>query len=129
MIKPKVDSLELPSAWKHLLFSSIDLKILFELISRVDKADEPIQKDLEAYAYQVGMEEMNTKKEATSEVNPIPSSDRFPLSLSAMQDPEVYVETILEVYQRFSTIVSHGFCNHHSYKVALDKVRRSVASS
>jgi hypothetical protein len=33
------------------------------------------------------------------------------------------VETIIEVYTRFSTIVEEAFCSQHGYKVALDRVK------
>lgn len=46
-----------------------DLRMLFELINRINKADEPIQKDLETYAYQIGMDEISAKKETAIKVN------------------------------------------------------------
>jgi cullin 1 len=80
-----------------------DLRMLFELINRINKADEPIQKDLETYAYQIGMDEISAKKE------------------TAIKEPKVYVETIIEVYEKFSKIVTQSFCNSQGYTVALDK--------
>ncbi len=48
------------STYFHLNpFFRIDLRILFELVNRIDNANEPIQKDLENYVYEVGMDAIN----------------------------------------------------------------------
>jgi cullin 1 len=53
-----VDQLDrMHSEAKKLLYDEKidDLRILFELVNRIDKANEPIQKDLEEYAHECGM--------------------------------------------------------------------------
>jgi hypothetical protein len=70
------------------------------------------------------MERINAKKETASKVNTIFESNWS--NVRYIQDPKVYVETIIEVYEKFSTFVVQGFSNHHGFIVALDKVRISV---
>jgi hypothetical protein len=66
MRKLKVDFILI---YLNIFSSPTDLRMLFELINRINKADEPIQKDLETYAYQIGMDEISAKKETAIKVN------------------------------------------------------------
>jgi hypothetical protein len=66
MKKSKVNSIFIYS-YSNLNIS--DLRKLFELINRVDRANEPIQKDLETYAYNVGIHEIDRKKQKAINVN------------------------------------------------------------
>jgi hypothetical protein len=51
------------------LFFRIDLRILFELVDRVNNANEPIKKDLENYAYKVGMDAIDCISATAFKVN------------------------------------------------------------
>jgi len=51
-----------------IFFVHIDLRILFELVNRVN-GNESIQKDLENYAYHVGMDAINRNSTVAIEVN------------------------------------------------------------
>jgi hypothetical protein len=50
-------------------FVFIGLRILFDLVNRIDKANEPIQKDLEKYVYKVCMAEIDCIKDTANKVN------------------------------------------------------------
>ncbi len=50
-------------------FVFIGLRILFELVNRIDKANEPIQKYLEEYVYKVGMDAINCITATANKVN------------------------------------------------------------
>jgi hypothetical protein len=52
-----------------IFFVHIDLRILFELVNRVKNGNESIQKDLENYAYDSGMDAIDRNSTVAIEVN------------------------------------------------------------
>ena len=57
----------------------LDLHILFELVNRIKGANEPIQRDLEQFAYDIGMEAIDDISAVANEVNFFGYFDRFDL--------------------------------------------------
>ncbi|CAF0864931.1 unnamed protein product [Rotaria sordida] len=79
-----------------------DLHILFGLVNRIEKGNEPIQKALEKQIYDIGIDMINCK------------------NATKAKDPKTYIETIIEVYMRFFKIVKEAFDCEPGYITALD---------
>ncbi|CAF0832795.1 unnamed protein product [Adineta steineri] len=79
-----------------------DLRIAHGLITRIRDANKPIQKELENFTYQTGIDAIDNIK------------------VTVNKEPKSYVEAILEVHERFSRIILEGFCDEPGYRVAFD---------
>ncbi|CAF3561870.1 unnamed protein product [Adineta steineri] len=79
-----------------------DLRIAHGLITRIRDANKPIQKELENFTYQTGLDAIDNIK------------------VTVNKEPKSYVEAILEVHERFSRIILEGFCDEPGYRVAFD---------
>lgn len=80
-----------------------DLGRMFKLVSRVDSALNNLIIQFEEYVYQQGMDAIEKYNEASA------------------NDPKAYINSILDVYQRFNTVVITAFESDTAFGTALDK--------
>lgn len=80
-----------------------DLALLFKLVSRVPNATTDLKKIVENHIYQMGIEAI----------------DR--VSGTAINDPKIYVETILDIHSKFFKLVQDAFGGEQGFTAALDK--------
>ncbi|UJR37529.1 hypothetical protein I4U23_030231 [Adineta vaga] len=80
-----------------------DLRIIFDLINRIEGANAPIQKEIESLIYQNGIAAIEGIK------------------ATADKEPGSYVEAIIGVYTRFTNLIDNAFCNERGYLTALNK--------
>ncbi|CAF3028948.1 unnamed protein product [Rotaria sp. Silwood2] len=79
------------------------LHVLFKLVNRIEKGNEPIQKAFEKQIYDIGIDVVNRT------------------SATANKDPKTYIEAIIEIYVRFFKVVKEAFDCEHGYMTALDR--------
>lgn len=90
----------------QFLFFSSELHLMFRLIDRVQGGVEPMLKYLENHIINQGLADM------------IASADII------TQDSEKYVEQLLNLFVRFSTLVKNAFNDDPRFLTARDKVNR-----
>jgi len=84
-----------------------DLTRMYKLLSRINRALEPLKTTFEKHVSQVG-------KQAIQQV-----------VKTAIKDPQQYVETVLKVYKQYNTLVVGSFRNDPGFVASLDKACRS----
>ncbi len=84
-----------------------DLTRMYKLLSRINRALDPLKTTFEKHVSQVG-------KQAIQQV-----------MKTAIKDPQQYVETILKVYKQYNALVIGSFRNDPGFVAALDKACRS----
>lgn len=96
------------SEFKHLLEDDKmdDLTRMYALLSRIPRGLDPLRTTMEKHVQDVGY---NTIQNVAS---------------TALNDPKVYVETILKVYKKYSDLVAGPFKNDSGFVAALDKACR-----
>uniref|UniRef100_A0A1B6J777 Cullin-1 n=1 Tax=Homalodisca liturata TaxID=320908 RepID=A0A1B6J777_9HEMI len=111
------------SEFQHLLNSdkNDDLQRMYELVSRIPDGLTELRNILETHIANQGLEAIEKCGE------------------SAVNDPKIYVSTILEVHKKFNALVLTSFSNDSGFVAALDKacgrfinnnaVTRAVSSS
>ncbi len=82
-----------------------DLTRMYSLLARIRNGLEPLRAILEKHVQQVGAQTVQT------------------VATAALNDPKVYVETILKVYKKYNELVVTAFKNDSGFVAALDKVR------
>jgi cullin 1 len=80
---------------------------MYKLLSRINRALEPLKTTFEKHVSQVG-------KQAIQQV-----------VKTAIKDPQQYVETVLKVYKQYNTLVVGSFRNDPGFVASLDKACRS----
>ncbi|CAF4837528.1 unnamed protein product [Rotaria sp. Silwood1] len=80
-----------------------DLALLFKLVSRVPNATVELKKIVEDHIRQMGIDAIER------------------VSGSALNDPKLYVETILEIHTKFFKLVQEAFSSEQGFTAALDK--------
>ncbi|CAF2488809.1 unnamed protein product [Rotaria sp. Silwood2] len=80
-----------------------DLALLFKLVSRVPNATVELKKIVEEHVRQMGIDAIERA------------------SGSALNDPKLYVETILEIHTKFFKLVQDAFSSEQGFTAALDK--------
>ncbi|CAF1052407.1 unnamed protein product [Rotaria sp. Silwood1] len=91
-------------AMQQLMNENIkDLHLIFKLVNRIEKGNEPIQTALERQICDIGLDIINRT------------------SATAIREPKTYIEAIIDVYMRFFKIVDQAFNREHGYTTALDR--------
>ncbi|CAF1000203.1 unnamed protein product [Didymodactylos carnosus] len=80
-----------------------DLARLFKLVSRVPNANNELKKIVEEHIYTKGMEAIQA------------------VSAQAVNDPKIYVQTILDIHKKFMSLVQEAFGGEQGFTAALDK--------
>jgi cullin 1 len=83
-----------------------DLGRMFNLLNRIPRGLEPLRNDLEKHVQVVGLT-------AVQEV-----------AVAAINDPKLYVETILKVFKKYNDMVVSAFKNDHGFVGSLEKACR-----
>ena len=83
-----------------------DLARMYQLVLRIPNGLVELKKRLETHIYSQGISAIEKCGETT------------------LTDPKVYVNTILQVHKKFSTLVQEAFANDTGFVAALDKVCR-----
>lgn len=83
-----------------------DLTRMYSLLARIAKGLEPLRTILEKHVQNVGSQAIQS------------------VSTTALNDPKVYVETILKVYKKYNELVVTAFKNDAGFVAALDKACR-----
>ncbi|UJR08703.1 hypothetical protein I4U23_012960 [Adineta vaga] len=80
-----------------------DLALLFKLVSRIPNATNELKRIVENHIYEMGfqiIERINT---------------------SAINDPKLYIETIIDIHKKFLALVQDAFGGEQGFTAALDK--------
>ncbi|CAF4123351.1 unnamed protein product, partial [Rotaria magnacalcarata] len=80
-----------------------DLALLYKLVSRVPNATLELKKIVEDHIRQMGIDAIER------------------VSSSALNDPKLYVETILDIHTKFFKLVQEAFSSEQGFTAALDK--------
>ncbi|CAF3082797.1 unnamed protein product [Rotaria socialis] len=80
-----------------------DLALLYKLVSRVPNATLELKKIVEDHIRQMGIDAIERA------------------SVSALNDPKLYVETILDIHTKFFKLVQEAFSSEQGFTAALDK--------
>ncbi|GAM20673.1 hypothetical protein SAMD00019534_038480, partial [Acytostelium subglobosum LB1] len=75
---------------------------LYKLLSRIEGGLSPVLETVQNYIQQTGFDALKAIPDAS------------------ITDPKIYVETLLDIYQRFSSIIKQSFNNDVSFITALD---------
>ncbi|CAF4520663.1 unnamed protein product, partial [Rotaria sp. Silwood2] len=81
-----------------------DLALLFKLVNRVPNATNELKKIVENHIYEMGI---NTIERVSG---------------TAINDPKLYIETILDIHKKYLTLVQNVFNNAQDFIIALDKI-------
>jgi hypothetical protein len=110
---------------------------MYHLLSRIPEGINPMLDVLQKYVTDVGFDAVKSIPEASTKVrSPLHSRDqrgvhhalllRWYLSANKSarheQDPVKYVQTLLDVYVKFSDVVKTAFENDAAFVASLDKV-------
>jgi len=82
---------------------------IYRLLKRIDAVD-PLYKVFETHVEKYGVNQLDSIKE---EMN---------------SNPRIFVDTLLAIYQRFSTLVTDAFQNNKSFKLAIDTAFNSLVN-
>ncbi|CAF1119298.1 unnamed protein product [Adineta ricciae] len=80
-----------------------DLKAIYTFLNRAADAHKPLQETLKEHIRKIGLDAVER------------------VSDQAEKDPKSYVEALIEVHTRFSSIVETAFCGNAGYRTALNK--------
>jgi len=83
-----------------------DLTRMYTLLSRVAKGLDPLKNTLEKHVQNVGLQHVQN------------------VTATAINDPQVYVETLLKVYKKFNELVVTAFRSDSGFVASLDKACR-----
>ncbi|CAF1396836.1 unnamed protein product [Rotaria sordida] len=83
--------------------AEIDLALLFKLVSRVPNATDKLKEIVEVHIHQMGIDAIER------------------ISDSALNNPKLYVETILNIHTKFLKLVKEAFNSEQDFTTALDK--------
>jgi len=94
--------------FKHLLEDDKldDLTRMYSLLSRIPRGLDPLRNILEKHVQDVGSNAIQN------------------VASTAINDPKIYVETILKVFKKFNDLVVSAFRNDNGFVAALDKACR-----
>ncbi|CAF0885125.1 unnamed protein product [Adineta ricciae] len=81
----------------------VDLKAIYTFLNRAADAHKPLQETLKEHIRKIGLDAVER------------------VSDQAEKDPKSYVEALIEVHTRFSSIVETAFCGNAGYRTALNK--------
>lgn len=115
-----------------VLFLSVDLGRMYNLVSRITDGLGELKKLLETHIHNQGLAAIEKCGEAALNVRlttvlirvlfeqagPEPVSP----TLCLFQDPKVYVQTTLDVHKKYNALVMSAFNNDAGFVAALDKV-------
>src|SRR5699024_7690413 len=86
-----------------------DLGRMYQLVLRIPNGLGELKNRLEAHITSQGLSAIERCGEA------------------AVQDPRIYVSTILQVHKKFSNLVQEAFLSDSGFVAALDKVNHPIA--
>lgn len=86
------------------------LQLMFKLLDRVPAGIDPMLTDLESHIYQAGIADMIAAAEVIT------------------SDSEKYVEQLLELFKRFSLLVTEGFHDDPRFLTSRDKAYKKVVN-
>jgi cullin 1 len=86
-----------------LVFFCLDLALLYRLVSRVPNATNELKKIVEHHIYEMGI---NTIERVSG---------------TAINDPKVYIETVIDIHKKFLKLVQEAFSGEQGFTAALDK--------
>ncbi|CAF0884067.1 unnamed protein product [Adineta ricciae] len=81
----------------------VDLKAVYIFLNRAADAHKPLQKTLKEYICKIGLDAVERVRD------------------QAEKDPKIYIETLIGVYTRFSSIVEVAFCSNAGYRTAMNE--------
>ncbi|CAF1505166.1 unnamed protein product [Rotaria sordida] len=88
-----------------------DLALLFKLVNRVPNATNELKKIVENHIYEMGI---NTIERVSG---------------TAINDPKLYIETILDIHKKYLILVQNVFNNAQDFIIALDKVKKRLTQT
>lgn len=77
---------------------------MYTLLSRIPRGLEPLRTTLEKHVQNVGLQAVQT------------------IGTAALNDPKLYVETLLRVFKKYNDLVGGAFKNDSGFVASLDKV-------
>ncbi|CAF1052602.1 unnamed protein product [Adineta ricciae] len=80
-----------------------DLALLFKLVSRVPNATLDLKRIVENHVYEIGFQTIER------------------VHATAINDPKVYIETIIDIHKKFLALVQDAFGGEQGFTAALDK--------
>lgn len=83
-----------------------DLTRMYTLLSRIPRGLEPLRTTLEKHVQNVGLQAVQT------------------IGTAALNDPKLYVETLLRVFKKYNDLVSGAFRSDSGFVASLDKACR-----
>jgi len=83
-----------------------DLTRMYTLLSRIPRGLEPLRTTLERHVQTVGLQAVQT------------------IGTTALNDPKLYVETLLRVFKKYNDLVSGAFRSDSGFVASLDKACR-----
>lgn len=83
-----------------------DLTRMYTLLSRIPRGLEPLRTTLEKHVQTVGLQAVQT------------------IGTAALNDPKLYVETLLRVFKKYNDLVSGAFRSDSGFVASLDKACR-----
>jgi len=83
-----------------------DLTRMYSLLSRIPKGLDPLKTILEKHVQTVGLQAVQS------------------VGNNALNDPKLYVETLLKVYKKYNDLVVNAFRNDSGFVASLDKACR-----
>ncbi|CAF1237055.1 unnamed protein product [Rotaria sordida] len=80
-----------------------DLALLFKLVSRVPNATDKLKEIVEAHIHQMGIDAIER------------------ISSTALNNPKLYIETILDIHTKFFKLVNEAFNSEQGFTAVLDR--------
>eukprot|EP00727_Mastigamoeba_balamuthi_P005201 m51a1_g1468 hypothetical protein (1235) ;mRNA; f:238330-243362 len=87
-----------------------DLKLMYALLARVENALEPLKGQLEEFIRGVGLDAIAAERKEASE------------------KPEVFVNILLRVFRKYTSLIQEAFRNDPAFVAALDKAFREFVN-
>ena len=107
----------------------IALRLVYGLVSRLSNKMAPIASDFGRHVEEVAMDAMTSVVDTAFEViSKKPWSVHHRSFSFDLQNAKIYVNTILEVYNRFSNILVKAFSSDSLFLVAMDRVKFQILS-
>lgn len=86
------------------------LKLMYSLMDKVEAGIEPMLRTLEDFVVQAGIDDMLACAEVIA------------------SDPEKYVERLLALYNRFTTLIEEAFVNDTRFVTSRDKAYKTIVN-